>query len=211
MPGMDGPETLSRMKALENNLSAAAPVVSLTANAMSGAKEEYIRAGFKDYLTKPVNPQKLEDMLFHFIPPEKIRTVSGPGEKGGSEETAGLPSWLLKCTEVDAAEGLKNCSTKETYMIVLECFYEIIGENADEIEEYYRREDWENYTIKVHALKSSAKTIGAMSLSDQAAALEKAARSADVELIQRDTEALLERYRSLQEKLSGIATQTEEM
>ena len=76
MPEMDGPETLKKMSELENNKSAGAPVISLTSNAMSNAKEEYLKLGFKDYLSKPFKPEELEDMLFYHIPPEKIRTVT---------------------------------------------------------------------------------------------------------------------------------------
>ncbi|MCR5011849.1 MAG: response regulator [Lachnospiraceae bacterium] len=76
MPELDGPETLKRMNALENNKSAGVPVISLTSNAMSNAKEEYLKLGFKDYLSKPFKPEELEDMLFYHIPPEKVRTVT---------------------------------------------------------------------------------------------------------------------------------------
>lgn len=75
MPNMDGPETLHQMKELPDNLSAETPVISLTANALSNAREEYIRAGYKDYLAKPIRPNELEDMLFYYIPSEKIRTL----------------------------------------------------------------------------------------------------------------------------------------
>ncbi|MBR4718783.1 MAG: response regulator [Lachnospiraceae bacterium] len=75
MPGMDGPETLKRMHELEDNLSAGAPVIALTANAVTGAKDEYISSGFKDYLSKPIDIKELEDILFYYIPPEKIRTL----------------------------------------------------------------------------------------------------------------------------------------
>ncbi|MCR5651980.1 MAG: response regulator [Lachnospiraceae bacterium] len=75
MPVMDGNETLKRMNALENNLSKNSPVICLTANASSTARDEYIKAGYRDYLPKPVSLKDLEDMLFSYIPPEKIRTL----------------------------------------------------------------------------------------------------------------------------------------
>ena len=75
MPDMDGPQTLKRMNELEDNRSEGTPVIALTANAGKGAKEEYLAAGFKDYLSKPIIITELEDMLFTYIPPEKIRTV----------------------------------------------------------------------------------------------------------------------------------------
>ena len=55
MPGMDGIETLQAMKELAGNQNQETPVISLTANAIRGAREEYLAAGFQDYLTKPIN------------------------------------------------------------------------------------------------------------------------------------------------------------
>ncbi len=75
MPEMDGPATLKKMKELDDNRSAGAPVISLTANVLSGARDEYLAAGYNDYLSKPIKLKELEDMLFYYIPPEKIRTV----------------------------------------------------------------------------------------------------------------------------------------
>ena len=80
MPDMDGPETLKRIKELEKNRSKETPVISLTANAESDAREEYLKMGFRDYLSKPIKREVLEDMLFFYISPEKIRTVSSDDE-----------------------------------------------------------------------------------------------------------------------------------
>ncbi len=204
MPGMDGPETLKRMRAMENSPSAHAPAISLTANALSGARDEYLKAGFKDYLSKPVNSTKLEEMLFSCLPPEKIRTVSEPERPEEHPEASLLPVWLLHSAEIQYAEGLKNCSTAKTYRIVLESFYETIRENADEIEKCVRKKDWNNFTIRVHALKSSSRTIGALTLSEEAALLEQAGDRADREVIERDTPLLLAHYRSLLEELSPL-------
>ena len=67
-------QTLEKMKDMEGNKSAETPVISLSANADTGARDEYILAGFDDYLSKPVDFRELEDMLYYYIPPEKIRT-----------------------------------------------------------------------------------------------------------------------------------------
>ena len=75
MPEMDGPETLKKMKELDDNMSKDAPVISLTANVLSNARDEYLAAGYNDYLSKPINLKDLEDLLFYYIPPEKVRTV----------------------------------------------------------------------------------------------------------------------------------------
>ncbi len=75
MPGMDGNETLKRMRELDDNMSENAPVISLTANVSANARDEYLSAGYRDYLAKPISLKELEDMLFYYLPPEKIRTV----------------------------------------------------------------------------------------------------------------------------------------
>ena len=68
MPEMDGIETLQNMKLLKDNLNREVPVIMLTANAIVGAKEEYIQAGFTDYLTKPIQETELLTMLLKYLP-----------------------------------------------------------------------------------------------------------------------------------------------
>lgn len=63
MPNMDGIETLKRFKALENNLCKTTPVIALTANAIVGAREMYLEAGFDDYLSKPIRMGDLCEMI----------------------------------------------------------------------------------------------------------------------------------------------------
>lgn len=72
MPEMDGIETLQRMRAMPQFDAAKTRVIALTANAVAGAREEYLAAGFDDYLSKPVEPVKLEEMLKKYLPPEKV-------------------------------------------------------------------------------------------------------------------------------------------
>ena len=70
MPGMDGIETLKYMK---EGAGGDKPVyVALTANAVSGAREMYLDAGFYDYMSKPVEPMKLEKLIMGYLPPEKL-------------------------------------------------------------------------------------------------------------------------------------------
>ena len=51
------------------------PVIAMTANAFSAAKEQMLKAGFTDYLTKPINPVKLEEMIYSYLPEDK-KTLS---------------------------------------------------------------------------------------------------------------------------------------
>ena len=75
MPEMDGIETLHRMTGMEKSLCKDTPVIMLTANAISGAREKYLAEGFKDFLAKPIFPEQLEEMIQHYLP-EKIEIIS---------------------------------------------------------------------------------------------------------------------------------------
>ncbi len=73
MPEMDGMETMSRMKKMQDNQCADTPVVMLTANAIMGARENYLAAGFDDFLAKPIEQDKLDKIMLQWMPAEKIQ------------------------------------------------------------------------------------------------------------------------------------------
>ncbi len=72
MPEMDGIEALHKAKEQEQNMSKDAPYIVLTANAISGMKEKFIKEGFNDYLSKPIRSTELEEMLLKYLPKEKV-------------------------------------------------------------------------------------------------------------------------------------------
>ena len=72
MPGKDGTETLHELRDRKSGPNLNTPIICLTADAISGAREQYISAGFTDYLTKPIYPELLEKMLIEMLPKEKI-------------------------------------------------------------------------------------------------------------------------------------------
>ncbi len=71
MPGMDGVETLHRMQAMDHKCMKT-PVIMLTANAMSDAKEFYLRQGFSDFISKPITEQSICRMLLKYLPAELV-------------------------------------------------------------------------------------------------------------------------------------------
>ena len=78
-------------------------------------------------------------------------------------------------------------------MPLLKLFYESLDEKADEIEHFYAEENIKDYTIKVHALKSSARLIGAAGFGEEAQQLEKAGKSEDMEYIRAHHKAFIEK------------------
>jgi CheY-like chemotaxis protein/HPt (histidine-containing phosphotransfer) domain-containing protein/anti-sigma regulatory factor (Ser/Thr protein kinase) len=76
MPGMDGVECLHRIKEMSDHPNLTTPIIILTANAIIGAKEEYINAGFTDYLPKPIQERELQQMLMRYLPTELVTLYS---------------------------------------------------------------------------------------------------------------------------------------
>ena len=208
MPEMDGIETLHNLRSRDRCPNSDTTTICLTANAISGAREQYLAEGFDDYLTKPIEAEKLEDMILRYLPEEKVIRSAGDDEE--PEETE-LPEWLFECEGIDPLEGVKNSGGNEGYLNVLNGFYGAISEKADEIEHYYDTGDYGNYTIKVHALKSSARIIGAAELSEKARLLEMAGKSDDLDYIKENTADMLQMYRSYREILAPIDVQSDDL
>ena len=199
MPEMDGIETLQNMKLLKDNLNREVPVIMLTANAIVGAKEEYIQAGFTDYLTKPIQETELLAMLLKYLPEEHME-VPGTEEPGMAVDTRksemSRMQQLEKLEGIDIRTGLLYCMNDEDFYV------EMLGEYLEsdlmlELEQGFSDEDWGNYRTLVHALKSTSLTIGAVHLSGQAKELETAAKNGDADYIRSHHKAVLEEYSEL--------------
>lgn len=74
MPGMDGIETLKRIKSMRS-LCEDTPIVMLTANAVNDARNDYLKLGFDELLSKPVDSKMMEDMVQKFLPRELMQEV----------------------------------------------------------------------------------------------------------------------------------------
>lgn len=205
MPVMDGVEALHAMHTLEGNLNEGVPCIALTANAISGAREMYLREGFTGYLTKPIDSKKLEHLLLEHLPPQKVERVETQEAEATPEE---IPAEYAQLTGVDIAAGVANSGGVALYADVVRGFWEAIDAKSAQIERYAQDGDIKNYTILVHALKSSARLIGALELSSLAAGLEQSGDAGDKSAIAEKTPALLSLYRSYKERLAPVALPT---
>ena len=112
--------------------------------------------------------------------------------------------WYERLKGIDGREGIKNCGGEDAYRPVLEIFCQSIDEKAGELNDFYESGDFENYGIKVHALKSSARIIGAVDLGEEALKLEMAAKEGDEGYIRLNHEAFMNRYLGFKEVLEGV-------
>ena len=203
MPGMDGIETYKKILADRFSLCRETPVIALTANAISGAREGYLENGFADYLSKPVEPKKLEMMVVQYLPEELVSRWSESAQITEDSDISKVEQ-LKNIPYLDVQLGLSYTGSNENYEMVARDFYVGGAAKMEEIKNLCAENDIKNYTIRVHALKSSARMIGDSELSEMALALEMAGNNEDMDTIKADTEALLIRYDRLLECLKFV-------
>ena len=221
MPGMSGIETLKKMRA-EKILNDATKVIMLTASAIAGMREIYLREGFDDYLSKPIEVSELENMLAKYLP-EEIISFETEDEKIISNEKLEIRNveevieekiisedefseqekkfFTKACPDINLEVGLKYCMDSKSFFVeMLETFAD--GKRAEKIQVAFEAGDWKNYQILIHALKSTAISIGAENLSDEAKNLELAAKNGDKEKFFANHAALMSDYKKVREEIS---------
>jgi DegV family protein with EDD domain len=109
--------------------------------------------------------------------------------------------WYMTLECIDGKAAITGSGSEDALRSVLKIFHDSEEAKSAELNGFYDEEDWENYTIKIHALKSSARLIGAMALSEAAAKLEAAGKEGNPEYIKAHHEAFMQDYAELKEKL----------
>ncbi len=213
MPDKDGIETLKEMKELTDTPNTGTPIICLTANAISGMREMYTNAGFDDYLTKPIDAERLEKMLLQYLPQDKVVIATDDentddklvdADDNTVTDDNELPDFLYEIKELDIDSGLSYCGDTEDYIMALEMYVGSAEKKAEEIEKYWAERDLKNTTIKVHALKSSSRSIGALELGEFAARLENAGKNEDAETLDKELDELISRYKQLARDLEPL-------
>lgn len=222
MPEMDGVETLKRLRKMYTEEGETLMVIAFTANAVSSAREMFLREGFDEFVSKPIEELELERVLKKVLPKSSIVFVDKDwhdddrygqdictAEKHPEEREADATaerSMEIKTEEdifsrleefgINTRAGLQYCrGDKEFYRELLAKFAQDASQKEQAIDECWKKEDLMNYRIMVHALKSSAKMIGADSLSESARKAEEAAKKQDMAYIGAHHEELLATYR----------------
>lgn len=210
MPEMDGIETLHAMKKMSDNKSAGKPCIALTANAISGVKKMYLKEGFDDYLSKPVNPAKLEEMIKHYLPEEYLENIENTENSNKNletEEDKTIEAQIQKLKnikEIDVDAGIRFCGSPDLLLTTIAQYHSSINQKALELQNYFEAEDWHNYEIKVHALKSTSRLIGATKLSNLAEHLEKSANQNRIDEIKLKHKELLNTFINYIELLDPV-------
>jgi CheY-like chemotaxis protein/HPt (histidine-containing phosphotransfer) domain-containing protein len=192
MPGMDGIEATGLIRGLGGDYYKKLPIIALTANVISGQKEMFLRNGINDFLAKPIDIKRLNEMLEKWLPSEK-RTYTVQVQHFG-EGKIDFPSIY----GVDIPLGLQNCGGNlPVFLNILEDFCKDAEARLLQIAGAFSGKDTRTYVTLVHALKGAALSIGAMETGEKAFWLEKTAESTDLTLLKSKTDELNENVQTL--------------
>ncbi len=197
MPEVDGIETTHIIRRLMQDY-ANIPIIALTANAVEGTKEMFIREGMNDFVAKPIDTKQITAKLRKWLPQEKIIPVDK--SEASDSDSGNKPD--INISELNVASAVSLLGSESLFWTVLKEYYASIDKKLAAIEKFYADKDWKNYTIEVHSLKSTSKQVGADELSELAAKLEKAGNDNDEELIMEKTDEMLNMYRRLKAVLT---------
>lgn len=199
MPDMSGEELLNRLKGLYKDLC---PVICLTGNTGEGVEESLLSKGFSGYIPKPIRPEMLEATILRFLPDDMVTYIDKSEET--DEDDADIPEWIKKNSEIDVKEGIRFCGSGKDFMEAVKLFVRHAQDNITEIRNSLTNREFENFSIKVHALKSTARTVGAERLSVLAEKLEMASEKGDEVFIKDHIGGLLSLYGEITQSLSPV-------
>lgn len=234
MPEMDGVETLHKIRQKPGTYFQSLPVIAFTANAIGGAREMFLSEGFDDFIAKPIELSVLERMLRRYIPtqkqivvededtedriadrgrsdgqgasPEAAADVSGQQEAScRKEDVESKALALLSRAGIDIEQGISYCGDKEGLREIIGIYHSEGAKRRNQMQQFFQEQDWKNYVITVHALKSNSKGIGAVELAELALSLEMAGKGNDIDYILQNHEKLMEMHDQLLEALGRNA------
>jgi signal transduction histidine kinase/DNA-binding NarL/FixJ family response regulator/HPt (histidine-containing phosphotransfer) domain-containing protein len=212
MPDMDGIEATHCIRELPDAWYKTMPIIALSANAVSGAREAFLEAGMNDFISKPIDGGQLNLMLVKWLPKEKITMdktrdqtkalAGGNGEQVQDNPADAVLEELRHIEGFDIAAGVSHLGgNKAAYIRILRQFCAEFDGYIAEIKKFRAAENWDEYRIRLHAMKGVFANIGVASISKWAYKLETAAKDGNAAVCHAETEAICEAMYEFREKL----------
>ena len=208
MPDMDGEETFDELKKISGFNT---PVVALTADAINGSEEKYLKKGFTKYLAKPFKKDQIKQLLIDLFDTNKTNRVDWEKEDVYviTDKTTDLKDIVrtyediknshgnveyLKSNGVDMKSALELLGDIDMYNETMKTYKEDSLNRMKKLEIFVREKDMENYAIEVHALKSDSRYLGFNSLADLALEHEKQSKENNIEYVSSHFDELKNEY-----------------
>jgi HPt (histidine-containing phosphotransfer) domain-containing protein len=178
------------------------PIVALSANAVSGARESFLQGGMNDFVSKPIEAEQLNMILQKWLPQDKIAMVKQEKKEDRDAEQDGIFRNLGRIEDMDIAAGLSHVGDNKTaYLQILRQFCTECESYVNGIERYLDEENWQDYTIKLHAMKGIFANIGMDPISKWAYQLECASRNGDYAKCREESRPFIARMFEFKRKL----------
>ncbi|MDR3213033.1 MAG: response regulator [Azoarcus sp.] len=209
MPEMDGIEVTSRIRALGGSFKVM-PIVALTANAVSGMKEMFLKNGMSDFLTKPVDVAKLDAILGKWLPKDKKQEYV-EGENTPQDKSGGINDKDIAIEGLDVEKGVSmSGGSAEAYFKVLKSYCKDGREKIGQIRESLAEMNLPLFAIYVHALKSASASIGSTPVSELAKELEFAAKKNDADYVNANVNPFIDMLEPLLDNIEHALQEEEE-
>ncbi len=219
MPGMDGVETTKLIRAMDGEYYKKLPIIALTANAVSGVREMFIENGLNDFIAKPIELSALDRLLKAWLPRDYIMAPTNLAYGKNERRKNGAAPVYKDGEHISITKGMYYAGgSEEAYYEILDMYVRKGEDKIRQMNSLVEQEEWKDYTIEVHALKSTSLSIGAAELSEYAKNLELAGKSGDYDIIVKNNDSLMELFgkvleegrRLLGEKMSSKEETPEE-
>ena len=213
MPVMDGIETTEKIRGMEGEYYQNVPIIALSANALMDAREKFSKAGMDDFVAKPIEMKEICNCIKRWLPRDLVVKDIGKDKKAPGEQTeesgavtqmVGMDaeaSQLPVLEGINPQAGIKACGSEKMWFSLLGDFYKQIAVKMQKLEKCLADDMIRDYTIEVHALKNTARMIGAGHLSDWFYRMEQCGNAGDIDTIRKETPELLKEYHSFKEIL----------
>ena len=195
MPEMDGVEATKLIREMEGEYYKQLPIIALTANAVNGVREMFIESGLNDFIAKPIELSALDRVLKTWLPQEYIMAPVSTNYGKNDRRKSNRVKEYNDSGLISVSKGMGYTGgIEDAYYEILEMYVRKGEEKRIQINSYAETNDWKNYIIEVHALKSTSLSIGAVELSELAKKLELAGKAGDYDTIVKENSILSELY-----------------
>ncbi|MEM9159204.1 MAG: response regulator, partial [Verrucomicrobiota bacterium] len=206
MPVMDGFETSRRIRSETGLWDPAIPVVAMTANAMQGDREACVEAGMDDYVTKPVDPEKLGQVLEKFLDDRIIERDDGPMDKGKDAESS---EWESKYIDEESGKVIFDYDSfreltmgdESLMLLVVESFMTEMSSKLQDLARGLEERASERIHQVGHSIKGASSNVGGVTMSVVASEIEMAGKTEELDLASDLFPVLEAEYAALKQQL----------
>lgn len=218
MPEMDGYETSQNIRAGNaGERYRQIPIIAMTANAMQGDREKCIDAGMNDYLSKPINSERIHAKLTEWIKGdvlENTQTSAVSKESSADKEKAADRDEKTTAEENtivwDKSSALKRVKGKVKRLLpLIELFLEDMPAQINELEKAIMSFEVEEVRLTAHTIKGVAANLSALRLQGIAAHLERKAKKGSLDFASQTYGQLVLAYEQLKQQLIQFQTELE--